>query len=67
MDVRCSVCRSPDLAEVNRALVKEHVSVRDAASRFGFSPAAMGRHRSGPRRPHFVVTIVGWSTRRKAC
>jgi hypothetical protein len=41
---RCSVCRHPDVANIDTAL-KAGESVRKTAARFGLSPTAVGRHK----------------------
>jgi hypothetical protein len=41
----CRVCRSPDRARVDRALVAAQSSVRDLAEQYGLSSSAVHRHR----------------------
>jgi hypothetical protein len=53
---RCSICRHPQLTEINAAL-KGGTSVRKAAARFGLSTAAIGRHRLEDERAKTRVNI----------
>ena len=43
----CSICASPQLADVNAALVREGISFSVAASRFKLGRAALARHARG--------------------
>jgi len=41
----CRVCRSPERARIDRALVGSQSSVRELAETYGLSPSAVHRHR----------------------
>lgn len=44
MPRNCSICASERLADINRAIIQEGASIRDAAFRYNVSPSAVGRH-----------------------
>jgi hypothetical protein len=54
MSMTCSICASPDRAEVERLLVSGR-SMRSIAVQFGLSSTSLGRHRNNGHVPTAIV------------